>query len=556
MIHIREYDGDPLRNAQQRQGDHSSEGDGDAAAASGLSAFAPDANQPQCIAHYVVQSPSRSPTLQRLSSSPSLPTRTWQQSLHHGFVIRPQRIFADLFLPLGYPESVGEGYLAYQVYDSLQGICSYLRGVVATSAVLMAAGVGDAEATAMSAAVNWALRDGTGMIGGLLFSYVASAQFDSYVKEFRLFADVINDVGLTLDMLAPYAGRGRVLYVTSLATICKTMCGMAAGATKGSITHHFAIHGNMADLNSKESTQETLVSLLGMIFGIGLARYLHGLEKQGCGDGNTAGVNEEECIAGGTAKFISWAIFIFLTIVHVWANYLGVKILRLRTLNRERAEVALKNIIGECTKQCEDNLLDFKKMELSDAETLLKTILSPHDVSESLLSSVGKLVFPGKVRLNAHVHEAFRGMGEAENSDSISDALKEFDDERYFLTVNNKDVVSVVLCAGCTEEDELKAFVHAMVLSALCKSERMKDREETMKKRENFCKGRQRYLFTVISHMCICQLFQQQGPAAVNSTKPKLTLDWLKERGWETNRLYLGFGQCRAQISDERKKEE
>ena len=141
-------------------------------------------------------------------------------------------------------------------------------------------------------------------------------------------------------------------------------------------------------------------------------------------------------------------------------------------------------------------------------------------------------------------------MGVAENSDSVSDTLNEFVGERYFLTVNNRDVVSVVLCVGCTDEDELKAFVHAMVLSALCKSERLKDREDAMER------SGQRYLFTVISHMCICQLFKQQGPGVVHSTKPKLTLDWLKERGWETNRLYLGFGQYRAQISDERKKEE
>ena len=45
-----------------------------------------------------------------------------------------------------------DGYLSYQFYDSIQGLCSYLRGVVSTSAVLTAAGVGDVEATAMSAA--------------------------------------------------------------------------------------------------------------------------------------------------------------------------------------------------------------------------------------------------------------------------------------------------------------------------------------------------------------------------------------------------------------------
>jgi hypothetical protein len=44
-----------------------------------------------------------------------------------------------------YPDTVADGYLEYQIYDSIQGLCSYLRGVVSTSAVLMAAGVGDAE---------------------------------------------------------------------------------------------------------------------------------------------------------------------------------------------------------------------------------------------------------------------------------------------------------------------------------------------------------------------------------------------------------------------------
>ena len=52
-----------------------------------------------------------------------------------------------------YPKSVNDRYIEYQFYDSIQGLCSYLRGVVSTSAVLSAAGVGDSEATAMSAAV-------------------------------------------------------------------------------------------------------------------------------------------------------------------------------------------------------------------------------------------------------------------------------------------------------------------------------------------------------------------------------------------------------------------
>ena len=524
MIHIREFDGDPSRTQ------HAPEGD--SAAALGLSAAFAEEAGPQCLAHYVVvRSPppatgstdgaSSSPSLQELSSSHSIPKRTLRQTLRHCFVVP----FIDLFLPEGYPHSVGEGYLAYQFYDSLQGICSYLRGVVATSAVLTAAGVGSAEATAMSAAVSWALRDGAGMIGGLLFSYAASAQFDSHVKEFRLFADVINDVGLTLDMMAPYAGRGRVLYITSLATICKTMCGMAAGATKGSITHHFAIHGNMADLNAKESTQETLVSLLGMTFGVGLARYLHALEKQDDKAGQS----------------ISWAIFIFLTVVHVMTNYLGVKILKLRTLNRERAEVALDSLINECVDRCEDSVNNDTRVELLDVEPMLRTILTP-DISESLWSSSYKLFFSGGLHLRARVGDAFQGMEQVE----ASEIMEAFKDERYFITLKKsgraREIISVVLCAGSTEEDELKAFVHALVLLALCKRNQCSLNEDVCHQK-----------YTSTANTCVKQLFRTAGPKSVGSS---LSLKWLKERGWETNRLYLGFGKYRAQISDEWKKEE
>jgi hypothetical protein len=81
------------------------------------------------------------------------------------------------------------------------------------------------------------------MLGGLLFAYVASPHFDSHVKEFRLFADVINDVALTLDMLTPLLRHHNHLMmwtISAISMLCKVMCGMSAGATKASITVHLA----------------------------------------------------------------------------------------------------------------------------------------------------------------------------------------------------------------------------------------------------------------------------------------------------------------------------
>lgn len=75
------------------------------------------------------------------------------------------------------------------------------------------------------------------MIGGLLFSYVASPLFDAHVKEFRLLADVLNDIGLTLDMALPllmsyefplFLGSP-YLVLTSISTLCKVACGISAG---------------------------------------------------------------------------------------------------------------------------------------------------------------------------------------------------------------------------------------------------------------------------------------------------------------------------------------
>eukprot|EP00978_Attheya_sp_CCMP212_P022941 scaffold69347_cov44-Attheya_sp.AAC.3 len=105
---------------------------------------------PVPVREYVIHDNEKSTILRiQTNATGTLKTSsTWSRPF-----LASRRVFSDLFLPVGYPSSVGPGYAEYQVYDSIQGLCSYLRGVVATSAVLTAAGVGDAEATAMSAAV-------------------------------------------------------------------------------------------------------------------------------------------------------------------------------------------------------------------------------------------------------------------------------------------------------------------------------------------------------------------------------------------------------------------
>jgi hypothetical protein len=118
------------------------------------------------------------------------------------------------FLPVGYPTSVQPEYMKYQIYDSLQALCSYLRGVLCVHAVLVGAGVGQDSGNALgkclhhqrtcissvlqcatiyslyticdnitAAALAWVMKDGVGMLASIIFASSCSTFFAVYMKE-------------------------------------------------------------------------------------------------------------------------------------------------------------------------------------------------------------------------------------------------------------------------------------------------------------------------------------------------------------------------------------
>lgn len=243
------------------------------------------------------------------------------------------RELQEMFLPAGYPDSVSEDYLNFQFWDTLQAMCSYLRGVLATQSVLQSVGVGDDKATPLAAALQWVLRDGSGMIGGLTFAYFVGPKFDVNVKRWRLFADVINDVGLTLDMMAPYF-PALVTEVLCVSSVCKTMCGVAAGATRSSLMTHFAKRDNMADCAAKEGSQETAVKLFGLMFGMYFAN------------------------AVNSSPYAVWVAFLALTLVHVFANYNAVLCLCIPTVNCARGLILVQTFLASIDKLDKENVSD------------------------------------------------------------------------------------------------------------------------------------------------------------------------------------------------------
>jgi len=384
------------------------------------------------------------------------------------------------------------------------------------------------------------------------------------------------------------------LVLTSTSTLCKVACGMAAGATKGNITDHFAISGNRADCQSKESTQETLVSLVGMCCGVWLANILSRLEKIGtddqvigrCIDGDFDGggsrTDDDTCANNEANKmmvldvqFISWSIFIILTLVHVWANFVGMQMLRLQTLNQERAKVALQSLIEDCglwaLENQNENNSDHgnashngnnnekakaptsqanisKRLVIDKAST---NILPPKSVSESLWKSMCGMVFPGNIRLGMRLKDlVLRSSSSKRRNATRRWSWGQWDCENYLIFVDEDDErdekekrnesmthrVVVLLREGSSDRDELKAFVHAHVLEWSLQHNSCHPPMLTPK-------------ILSRSYEMIQNLFQPIDGTIPDQT-PEDAFDLyniLREKGWDMTRLYLGFDPHRCE---------
>jgi hypothetical protein len=334
----------------------------------------------------------------------------------------------SVFLPVGYPHSVRPEYLRFQVFDTLQASCSYLRNILTTSAMLRGAGVGKEAAAPLAAAITWVLRDGFGMFGSLLFSYAAGANFDISVKEWRLFADLINDVGLTLDMLAPLAGEAGFDVVAALGCACKTICGMVAGACRASITAHFALDGNLADVSAKEGAQETAVTLVGLLVGSYIASQL------------------------GDSPSVAWMTFLVLTAVHVWANILGVGCLTFDYLNPQRAHlvtrawVAMSDPRGSSHGQV--------------AEAKYKRYISPSRTSQEERFLGPLLLWLRGPKLGVGLDALLDTTTADGGVKALGDLHDLFQDVEYFLRIDARGRPCVALKTGATDATVLQALLH------------------------------------------------------------------------------------------------
>ncbi|XXG46618.1 hypothetical protein AAC387_Pa02g1419 [Persea americana] len=328
----------------------------------------------------------------------------------------------DAFVPEGFPSSVTPDYVTFQVWDSLQGLSTYIRCMLSTQALLSAIGVGEKSATVIGATFQWFLRDLTGMLGGVLFTFYQGSNLDSNAKMWRLVADFMNDLGMLMDLVSPLFPSAFAL-ILCLGSLSRSFTGVASGATKAALTQHFSLENNAADISAKEGSQETVATMVGMMVGMLLAHVTMG------------------------NPFTIWLCFLSLTVFHMYANYRAVRCLSLFTLNNERSSILLQHF-----------------METGQ-------VLSPQQVSqmEHVLPVWIFCWSSNRVKpLHKHIHLGVRvsSLKHPEMMNFLGAAGSHYKKEKYLL-LERGGAIGVVMHKESMAADILQSFIHALVMASL-----------------------------------------------------------------------------------------
>jgi len=185
--------------------------------------------------------------------------------------------------------------------------------------VLSSVGVGDATASPTAALLLSILQESAGRIATILFAHRFGTSLEPECKMYRLLADVLNDFAFVLDCLSSAFPRAIRVVILSFSSVLRALCGVAAGSAKASLSAHFARWGNLGELNAKDSSQETVISLIGMLAGSVVVTWI-------------------------TTPIANWTTLVLLLAIHLETNRRAVRAVSMRTLNRQRATIVYHHL--------------------------------------------------------------------------------------------------------------------------------------------------------------------------------------------------------------------
>jgi hypothetical protein len=132
----------------------------------------------------------------------------------------------------------------------LEGLYFLKSGPLQISHSSAGIGVGDSHASPTAALLLTVLQESMGRIATILFAHRLGTSLEPECKMYRLAADIFNDAAMLLDCLSPALPKASRVALLSLSSVLRSLCGVAAGSSKASLSAHFATQGNLGELNA------------------------------------------------------------------------------------------------------------------------------------------------------------------------------------------------------------------------------------------------------------------------------------------------------------------
>ena len=341
-----------------------------------------------------------------------------------------RRQFSATFLPVGYPSTscVAQGYLQYVGWQAAHHAAGAANGVLASTFLLYAVGLGHSSAIPTAGALSWVLKDGLGQLGTLLFGRAMAHNFDVASRSWYVAASVKLNAAMALE-ISTFAFPQYFVALGALANAIKGLAWMAGGSSRSAFNVAFAIDRNIADITAKATSQTICTSLAGTMIGMGIASMVG------------------QSIPSAVACFSGFAA------IHIWTAVKSAQIVPLATLNPSRltvlAEIFLKqhNVVESSANGS----------STSGGSTSTLTLLpSPPNLArmDSILSTKWLISF--NQPLNGVVSFCQR------HSLHLADYLSLYRHKRHILFHSNKRM-HVILHEDASVRDSIIAVLQAVV---------------------------------------------------------------------------------------------
>ena len=264
------------------------------------------------------------------------------------------------------PSSVSPDYWSYCRWRGAHRLCSSMLTNFATQALLAAVGVGASRSLPAAAGINWLLKDGLGRVGRLGVATRFGEAFDADIKRFRFATSVLFTASVGLELATPAFPR-QFLALAAAANVGKAVGLTTYISTQPSFGASFARGANLADVTAKAQAQQMVVDTLGLALCVATLRRV-GVQAAAAGaragaastvasaaaaSAAAASVNAAGTeAAAAAAKSASVAfrrsfsggvplpLLALLAAGDLFCIAKELKSVHLRTLNRERAELA------------------------------------------------------------------------------------------------------------------------------------------------------------------------------------------------------------------------